>query len=170
MIPLSDHDRRNAARRNIRVAVGTIGSGLRGHPRTSVPGRSRHSQDAQVRPVGCPLGRRGRRHHGVAGNRHRLQPRGLGIPLREGDYSAFERQLLAAILQAAAGNCGIELGEFPGHAEDAQLLTQGSRRRSEGPGRTDGPQVDVNENVYTQSSLARRQEAVNRLETSLWIN
>lgn len=33
-----------------------------------------------------------------------------------------------------------------------------------------GHSVDVNENVYTQSSLARRREAVNRLETSLWIN
>jgi integrase len=33
-----------------------------------------------------------------------------------------------------------------------------------------GHTVDVNENVYTQTSLARRREAVNRLETSLRVN
>lgn len=33
-----------------------------------------------------------------------------------------------------------------------------------------GHTVDVNVNVYTETSLARRREAVNRLETSLWVN
>ncbi len=33
-----------------------------------------------------------------------------------------------------------------------------------------GHTVDVNENVYTETSLSRRREAVNRLETSLWVN
>lgn len=33
-----------------------------------------------------------------------------------------------------------------------------------------GHTVDVNENVYTQTSLARRREAVNRLESMLLVN
>jgi len=33
-----------------------------------------------------------------------------------------------------------------------------------------GHTVDVNENVYTQTSLARRREAVNRLESILRVN
>ena len=33
-----------------------------------------------------------------------------------------------------------------------------------------GHTVDVNENVYTRTSLERRREAVNRLETALRVN
>jgi hypothetical protein len=37
---------------------------------------------------------------------------------REGDYSAGERQLLAAALQAPVGSGGFGVGQLPGDAED----------------------------------------------------
>ena len=61
------------------------------------------------------------------------------------------------------------MGELPGHASQSLLSDEGTRVDPKLVADQLGHTLDVNLNVYTETDLVQRREAVNSLETALGI-
>ena len=92
---------------------------------------------------------------------------GLAFPFGERQNSALEGQLLAAEHRASPKGSWPAVGEFSGHAPYIQQHIRARGRQPKMRADQMGHGVRVNVDVYTQTDLEQRLEAVNQVENAV---
>ena len=104
----------------------------------------------------------------MEGALRRSRTRGAGVPFGDKQDPTCEGQLLEAMDSAQAEVTRPRMGEFPGDATHASLMQElkvGPKTVADQLGHS----VDVDLNVYTNTALGLRKEALDTFESALRI-